>query len=635
MSDRRPSGRRPSATAVPAADPPATISAGDPQRQAARDDSDPSGPAALSRRRFVALLSAAGVGAAAAPAALPGAEAPDPAAVSRSAVAAAEQLAGLELTDPDRDLMLKGLGQLRDGYRKLRTVSLANDVSPALRFDPSPFAAAASPAGPAGQGRAASATLPHASSSVRSPGSSSQAAPPAPDAAPPADLESLAFLPATGWGPLLRARQVTSVALTRMYLARLQKYDPLLKTVVNLTAERALAQAELVDREIAAGRYRGPLHGIPWGAKDLLAAKGYPTTWGSVPFKNQVIDLDATVVERLDRAGAVLVAKLSLGELALGDVWYGGTTHNPWKPEQGSSGSSAGPAAATAAGLVGFSIGSETLGSIVSPCTRNGATGLRPTFGRVSRHGAMALAWSMDKIGPICRSVEDCAAVFAAIHGPDGQDPTVADRPFAWDPHRDVRRLRVGYLRSAFEAEPKKEQEEWHALDLAALDALRALGIELRPIELPKLPVDALRLILTAEAAASFDELTRSGRDRQLVRQTEDAWPTTFRLGQTIPAVAYIQANRVRTLLMREMASLFADLDAYVAPSFGGGNLLLTNLTGHPAVVLPNGFRKDGTPTSFTFTGNLYGEADLLVLAKAYQEATGFHLRHPELKVSS
>jgi Asp-tRNA(Asn)/Glu-tRNA(Gln) amidotransferase A subunit family amidase len=351
-----------------------------------------------------------------------------------------------------------------------------------------------------------------------------------------------------------------------------------------------------------------------------------------VPFREQRIDEDATVVSRLAAAGAVLVAKLTLGELAWGDVWFGGMTRNPWNPEQGSSGSSAGSAAATAAGAVGFAIGSETLGSIVSPCTRTGATGLRPTFGRVSRHGAMALSWSMDKLGPICRSVEDCALVLDAVRGSDGHDPSVIDAPFAWDPARDVRQLRVGYVPALFEGPPPEGREEQHAHDLATLEVLRGLGITLRPFELPSLPVAPLSLILTAEAAAAFDDLTRSGRDDQLVRQIAQAWPNVFRLAQTIPAVSYIQANRIRSMLIAEMHRLMADLDAYVVPTYGGTNLLLTNLTGHPSVVLPNGFRKDGTPTSITFLGRLFGESEALLLAKAYQDATGFHLRRPPLE---
>src|SRR6202035_5812472 len=297
------------------------------------------------------------------------------------------------------------------------------------------------------------------------------------------------------------------------------------------------------------------------------------------------------------------------------------------------SGSSSGSAAATAAGAVGFAIGTETLGSIVSPSTRTGTTGLRPTFGRVSRHGAMALAWTMDKVGVLARGVEDCAAVFHAIHGPDGLDDTVIDAPFAWDPRRDPRRLKVGYAKALFEAKPQEGREETHALDRQTLAALREQGFDLLPIDLPSdLPAQALSIILSAEAAAAFDELTRSGRDELLVRHLEEnAWPNVFRQGRTIPAVVYIQANRVRTLAMREMEKLMSGVDVYVAPTFGGANLLLTNLTGHPAVVLPNGFKKDGTPASITFTGRLSGEADLLVVAKVYLDGTGFHRRHPTL----
>jgi Asp-tRNA(Asn)/Glu-tRNA(Gln) amidotransferase A subunit family amidase len=561
----------------------------------------PSVPAGLDRRRFLTLASAMGL-------ALPALAADEtPAWVSVQNLAEAERLVGLEFTPSERDLMLKGLDGQKESYAKIRAFHLDNSVPPALRFDP---------------------VLP--GTQLDGPSGVRMSQPKEPLAAP-ASLEDAAFWPVTRLAPLLREGKVRSVDLTKMYLARLKRLDPTLLAVITYTEELALRQAEQADREIAASRYRGPLHGIPWGAKDLLAARGYRTTWGSVPFKDQVIDRDATVVERLEAAGAVLVAKLTLGELAWGDVWFGGMTRNPWKPDQGSSGSSAGSASTTAAGAVGFAIGSETLGSIVSPCTRNGATGLRPSFGRVSRHGAMALSWSMDKLGPICRSVEDCALVFAAIYGPDGKDNTVIDAPFRWDPGLDVRKLRVGYVQSAFEAKPQEGQEEWHGFNLQTLEDLRKLGIDLRPIELPELPIDALRIILTVEAAAAFDELTRSGKDDLLVRQVEQAWPNTFRQGQTIPAVAYVEANRIRTVAMREMAKLMEGLDAYVSPSFGGNNLLLTNLTGHPAVVLPNGFRKDGTPTSITFMGRLFGEGEVLALAKAYQDATGFHLRHPKL----
>ncbi|UCF14585.1 MAG: amidase, partial [Phycisphaerales bacterium] len=381
--------------------------------------------------------------------------------------------------------------------------------------------------------------------------------------------------------------------------------------------------------EIAAGNYRGPLHGIPWGAKDLLAVRGYRTTWGAMPYKDQVIDYDATVVKRLEEAGAVLIAKLTLGALAWGDVWFGGKTRNPWDPEKGSSGSSAGPASATAAGLVGFSIGSETHGSIVSPCTVCGTTGLRPTFGRVSRYGAMALSWSMDKIGPICRTVEDCAIVLQSIAGPDGKDPTLVDVPFTWDASLDVKNLKVGYVKSAFEE--KRKDEQWKANDLATLDVLRDLGLMLIPIDLPDYPIDTMGLILNVEAAAAFDELTRSGSDDLLVRQIKNAWPNRFREARTVPAVEYVQANRLRTLVMNAMQAKLGDIDVYLCPSWVGKNLHLTNLTGHPAVVLPNGLRKEGTPSSISLVGRLYGEEKVLALAKAYQDATSFHLKHPAL----
>ena len=346
-----------------------------------------------------------------------------------------------------------------------------------------------------------------------------------------------------------------------------------------------------------------------------------------MPYKDQIIDEDATVVKRLEEAGAVLLAKLTMGALAWGDVWFGGKTRNPWNPEQGSSGSSAGSAAATAAGLVGFSIGTETWGSIVSPSTRCGVTGLRPTFGRVSRYGAMALSWSMDKIGPICRSVDGCALVFNAIYGPDGKDLTVIDLPFDWNPSLDLKDIRIGYLKKAFERDYRNKKN-----DEASLKVLRSLGAELVPFDLPELPVRALSFILNAEASAAFDELTRSNRDDLLVRQIKEAWPNVFRQARFIPAVEYIQANRIRTLLIQEMAQKMKRIDVYIAPSFGDNNLLLTNLTGHPAVVVPNGFNEKGSPTSISFIGNLLEEAKTLRVAKAFQDATDFHLKHPKLE---
>jgi Asp-tRNA(Asn)/Glu-tRNA(Gln) amidotransferase A subunit family amidase len=520
--------------------------------------------------------------------------------IHKQDIAGAEKVIGLTFTETERDSMLQDLIDNLQCYLKLRGVEIGNAVPPAIEFNPIPVGMKLG-AGPARFVASKPRTL-----------------------EAPANIEELAFWPVRDLAELIRTRKVTSTALTEMYLARLKKYGPQLECVITLTEERALEHAKLADEEIAKGKYRGLLHGIPYGAKDLLAVKGYKTTWGAMPYKDQMIDEDATVIKKLDEAGAVLVAKLSMGALAWGDVWYGGMTRNPWNPEQGSSGSSAGSASATAAGLVAFAIGTETWGSIVSPSTRCGDTGLRPSYGRVSRTGAMALSWSMDKIGPICRTVEDCAIVFNAIQGPDGVDQTLIDAPFAYDPRIDLKKLRIGYVKKLFD-----DDEYNKANDAATLAKLRGLGAELVPIELPDLPVDAMAFILSAEAAAAFDELTRSGRDELMVRQTRDAWPNVFRASRLIPAVEYIQANRLRWLAVQAMQKL--DVDVYVCPSFGGSNLLLTNLTGNPCVVLPNGFDDKGSPTSVTFMGRLFGEGTLLAVAKAYQDATDFNLKHPPL----
>lgn len=524
--------------------------------------------------------------------------------ISKEMLEQAERVAGLEFTDAERELMLEGVNETLEDYEKLRSLPLENNLPLSLQFNP---------------------VLPGMTfEKERKPLQWTRSS----EIDVPSHLEEIAFWPITRLARLIESRRVTSEDLTRMYLERLKKHDPQLHCVITLTEELALKQARQADQEIAAARYRGPLHGIPWGAKDLLAVRGYRTTWGAMPYKDQVIDEDATVVRRLEEAGAVLLGKLSLGALAWGDVWFGERTRCPWNTEQGSSGSSAGPGAATAAGLVGFALGSETYGSIVSPSTRNGVTGLRPTFGRVSRQGAMALSWSMDKIGPMCRSVEDCAIVLHAIYGPDGKDGTVVDLPFNWNAALDIRSLRIGYVKSEFEKE-RENNRKWKENDEAALETLRSLGLNLIPVELPDYPVDALGFILNVEAAAAFDELTRSNRDDLMVRQIKNAWPNKFRESRLVPAVEYVQANRIRTLLMRAMAELMSRVDVYLAPSYGGGNLLLTNLTGHPAVVVPNGFTEKGMPTSITFTGKLFGEVQLLAVAKAYQDATDFHRRHP------
>ena len=518
-------------------------------------------------------------------------------------IAASEKVIGLEFTSKERKMMLDNVRRNLSRFRELRRVSLQNSVPPALLFNPViPGMDLLKDRKPLKMPEASGIQV-------------------------PSNFEDLAFYPVTELAQLIKSRKITSTELTQLYIERLKKFGPRLECVITLTEELALAQAKRADKEIASGRYRGPLHGIPWGAKDLLSTKGIKTTWGAMPYKDRIIDVDATVVKRLEEAGAVLVAKLTMGALAWGDVWFDGKTKNPWNPEQGSSGSSAGPAAATAAGLVGFSIGTETWGSIVSPSARCGVTGLRPTFGRVSRYGAMALSWSMDKIGPICRSVEDCSLVFNAIYGPDGKDFTVVNLPFNWDPSLDLKDIRIGYLKKAFARKYRNKKN-----DEASLEALRSLGVELVPFDLPELPVNALSFILNAEAAAAFDELTRSNRDDMLVRQIKQAWPNTFRQARLIPAVEYIQANRVRTLLIEEMAQKMKGIDVYIAPSFGGNNLLLTNLTGHPAVVVPNGFDEKGSPTSISFIGNLFEEAKTLRIAKAFQDVTDFHRKHPDLK---
>jgi len=525
-------------------------------------------------------------------------------------IRAVEKIIGLNFTSRERKLMLEDVRNHARNYRRLRQVPLANNIPPPLYFNPQ-----------------VQETEKISSTTYEAP-PPSMATPAEIKTKRPENLEELAFFPVTALAELIRTRQVTSMELTEMYLNRLKKYGPRLECVVTLTEELARKQAKRADEEIAAGKYRGPLHGIPWGAKDLLATKGIRTTWGAAPYKDQVPDEDATVVKKLEEAGAVLVAKLTLGELAWGDVWFGGRTRNPWDYEQGSSGSSAGSAAATAAGLVGFAIGSETWGSIVSPCSRCGVTGLRPTFGRVSRTGAMTLSWSMDKIGPMARSVDDCALIFQAIIGPDGLDLTCVDKPFHWDPEMDLKSIRVGYLKKEFDRDYRNKKNDLHTLEV-----LKSLGLELVPFELPEnIPVDSLSFILNVEAAAAFDELTRNNLDELLRRQGRNAWPNVFRQARLIPAVEYLQANRLRWLLMKEMAERMKEIDVYVAPSFGGSNLLLTNLTGHPAVVVPNGFDEKGHPTSISFIGNLFAEDKLLRVARAFQQATDFHLRHPQLK---
>lgn len=444
----------------------------------------------------------------------------------------------------------------------------------------------------------------------------------------PADPEELAFYSVVELSVLIRERKVTSLELTRLCLDRLKRFNDTLQCVITITDSLALAQAARADDELARGIYRGPLHGIPYGTKDLLAVAGYKTTWGAMPYKEQAFDYTATVIKKLEKAGAVLVAKLTLGALAWGDVWYGGVTKNPWNPEQGSSGSSAGSASATAAGLVPFAIGSETWGSIVSPSTRCGTTGLRPTYGRVSKYGAMALSWTMDKLGPICRNAFDCALVFDVIQGPDGMDPEVIrNLPFNYQYPGKVKKLRIGYLDEEF----SRPDGYNHKNDSLTLSLLRAQGFELVPKRLPDtFEPEIISLILTAEAAAAFDDLTRSGRDDLLVRQIKNAWPNEFRSGRFIPAVEYIQANRLRYRLVLEFNEMMKDVDVLLSPSFEGDQLLMTNLTGHPCVVLPNGSYESENGGTITLVGHHFDETTILMVARYLQSLTPYEEEHPD-----
>jgi Asp-tRNA(Asn)/Glu-tRNA(Gln) amidotransferase A subunit family amidase len=583
-------------------------------------------------------------------------------------------LAGVgPFTAEQKKMMIDGLVDQNGSMKAIRKLKLPNSVAPAFVFHPLPAVTGNEPP-PVCESLKMNPDLPDMSlaciGGIGEEKAASLVAPPR--------IEDLAFATVKELSELLAARKITSLALTQMYLARLKRHDSKLHFVITLTEERALAQARKADEEIAAGRCRGPLHGIPWGAKDLLAVKGYPTTWGAGGFEHQSFDEDATVVQRLDAAGAVLVAKFTLGALAMGDKWFGGRTRNPWNTNQGSSGSSAGSASSVSAGCVAFAIGSETLGSISSPSTRCGVTGLRPTFGFVPRTGAMALSWTMDKLGPITRSAQDCALVLSAIHGPDGKDASVHPAPFSWDPGLDRKKLRIGYLKSEFDppeplklleaaanesAEEKKKREERNAgmkvsrarrdydrrYEQAALDKLHAMGVNLIPVELPKLPYGAMVPLLGAEAAAAFDDLTMSGRDALLTEQGAEDWPNAFRTARFYPAVEYIQANRARTLAVQQVSALFEQVDIIVTPSTDN-QLVATNLTGHPALIVPNGLRGadapkppkiddgdhddiggPGTPVSLTFLAAHYQDAKLAAFGWAYQQATGFHKLHPKL----
>jgi len=513
----------------------------------------------------------------------------------------ASKVIGLEFSQKELEQMSKGVIRQARSYDQIRNFKIANSVSPSLQFNP----------------------IPRGMNIPKDEGPENWTIPNGIEL--PENEADLAYLSIPELASLIYNQKISSKKLTQFFINRLKKYDPELLCVVNYTEKEALEMARIADKEIQNGNYRGILHGIPYGVKDLLAFPGYPTTWGAMPYKDQILDETATVVQKLNDAGAILVAKLSLGALAMGDVWYGGITKNPWNTKKGSSGSSAGPASAVSAGLLPFAIGSETLGSIVSPSTRCSVTGLRSGFGRVSKYGAMALSWSMDKLGPICRSSQDCAIVFDFIRGEDKLDLSVFDASFNFPEMEDLSKLKVGYLKNLFDQDYSFKEN-----DLKALAVFKELGAELEVLTLPEeFPINALRIILSAEAAAAFNELTLSNLDSLLVRQTNESWPNTFRAARMIPAVEYIQANRIRTELIQKVNELFSQFDLIITPSYTGNQLTMTNLTGHPALLLPTGFNEKSDPTSITLLGNHFQEGLLCAAGQLYQEQTKLHLRRP------
>jgi Asp-tRNA(Asn)/Glu-tRNA(Gln) amidotransferase A subunit family amidase len=575
------------------------------------------------RRHFLGVFSGLGLGGTLLPGVLwSQVQQTDAQSLTPAMLDAALALSGLSFPEEDRKSLLQAANQNLARYAELRAIHIPNDISPPFYFSP---------------------IVPGMKvNRRREPRYFS-----VPRVRRPANLEDAAFWPVIRLAQLIRTRQVTSVELTEMYLARLHRYNPLLNCVVTFLDDLALAQAKQADTEIAAGEYKGLLHGIPWGAKDIIAVKGYPTTWGSGAFRDQMLDDDASVIEMVRAAGGVLLAKLASGELAGGDRWFGGQTRNPWNTAEGSGGSSAGPASATAAGLVGFGIGSETNGSILNPSGRCGATGLRPTFGRVSRHGVMTLSWTQDRLGPICRYAEDCALVMSVIAKPDDRDMSVSDIPFNWTPAADIRKLRVGYLADAFE---ETKDPVVRSQDEAALDKIRSLGVKLTPV---RIPADLSEgPTLGVESSVFFDEFVRSGRDRQMTNPSRGAG---LRNGRLISAVDYLQSQRLRTMMMMKLAEATATVDIYLVPAFiigsgrpaesdtnpaaaesarrsvSGLHYNMANSAGYPAVTVPHGFIEAGNPTALVIYGRPFAETQVLALAKAYQDVSGIHLKHPNL----
>ena len=584
------------------------------------------------RRRFLAYFSGIGMGSSLLPGVL-WAQMPQdstPPRVTDEMLKSALAISGLTFSDEDRKAVLQGVNRSLTSFEEVRKLEIPNDVAPPFYFSP---------------------IVPGMKvNRTREPLHFS-----APVVKRPANLEDVAFWPIVQLAQLIKTRQVTSLELSQMYLGRLHKYNDKLNCVVTFLDEVAIAQAKAADAEIASGKYKGPLHGIPWGAKDIIAVKGYKTTWGSGAYKDQMIPEDASVVEMLREADAVLLAKLTSGELAQGDNWFGGQTKNPWNTEQGSSGSSAGPGSATAGGCVAFAIGTETSGSILSPSGRCGVTGLRPTFGRISRHGVMALSWTQDRLGPMCRYAEDCAIVMSVIAKPDGKDLSVSEIPFNWNARLDIHKLRVGYLKDGFE---EVRDTAASAMNAKAIEQVQALGVKLVPVKMPDWNVDGSSY--GVESAVFFDEMIRSNRDKQM---TNPGRANGFRSARLIPAVEYLQSQRARTMMMMKLAEATADVDVYLVPANGGGggaggrgrgagadgegrgrggdpnarrgvtqrHFAMANTACYPAINVVHGFTDAGTPGSFTFYARPFGEAELLAVAKAYQDASGFHLKHPTL----
>lgn len=562
---------------------------------------------ARSRRRFLRSIPAV-----AAAAAVPARAQDGAGRISKDVLECGEALTGVDFEPAESELMLNLVNTNRQHYEAIRQVPLGPEVEPVFSFRPPR---------PKATGRA----TPNARTPQRKRLAGARVSP---------AIEQLAFEPATRLGQLIASRHVTSADLTRMYLDRLSRFDARLQCVITLTESLAREEAARADAELRNGRSRGALHGVPYGIKDLFATKGIRTTWGARPYENQVFDYDSTTVERMREAGAVLVAKLTTGELAIGDLWFGGRTRNPWSPDTGSSGSSAGPAAAVAAGLVGFAIGTETGGSIISPASTCGVVGFRPTYGRISRHGVMTLRWTLDKVGPLARTVEDCAAVLDAIYGPDGRDETVADVPFAWTPGTALAGVRLGYVKSELDAPPENaspdDRARWQArrgLLEAALHVFREAGATFEAVTLPGLPAQSIYSILNAEAGAMFDDLVRSGRVRELAGKAAANRANQLRAARYIPAVEYIRAQRVRSVLLQQMNAVFARVDAFVAPS-SSASVTMTNLTGHPAIVLKAGF-VDGLPEAVMITGRLFDEGTILRAAHAFERRTPWRDRHP------